>query len=397
MDTRKNAHTTRVWNRYFILACLICLFTGFAMNMMNSTMAKYIYSLYGNASFSGILNAAFAVMAILGRLLAGDLSDRKGRRRITLWGCGIFAVSIGCFGIFPYAAALVLFRGLQGLGYSMSSTANYAAGSDVLPPNRIGEGIGYLGLGYSLATAIGPALALGLIIGTNYRPMFLVTTLTVVLATVLAGLNRYEQQPEFAGLRSKASTDGQHYHGIERFLERKALPATLTQLFHCLAFAAVNSFIVLYAESRGISGTALFFTCMAGAMCLTRLFSGRLTDTFGEIPVALPCLLATIAGFLLLIWTHSSLVFYAVGFLLGLSTGTVNPVLQAAAVKASPASRRGAANGTFQLANDLANGLGAVLWGLTIDVFGYTCTFIGCILCVAIAIGLLLIFFLKRE
>jgi MFS family permease len=164
-----------------------------------------------------------------------------------------------------------------------------------------------------------------------------------------------------------------------------------------LAFAAVNSFIVLYAESRGISGTALFFTCMAVAMCLTRLFSGRLTDTFGEIPVALPCLLATIAGFLLLIWTHSSLVFYAVGFLLGLSTGTVNPVLQAAAVKASPTNRRGAANGTFQLANDLANGLGAVLWGLTIDAFGYTCTFIGCILCVAISIGLLLIFFLKRE
>lgn len=392
-----NAATGILWNRYFILACLICLFVGFAMNMLNSTMAKYVYSLYGNASFSGLLNAAFAVMAIIGRLLAGDLSDKKGKRRITLWGGCIFAVSIICFGMFPFAATLVLFRGLQGFGYSMCTTANYAAGSDVLPPKRLGEGIGYMGLGYSLAMAIGPALALGLIHGTDYTPMFAVTTLMVVLAVIFAIANRYETKEEYRPSAQPVAQEEETPRGIASLIERNALPATVIQLFHCLAFAAVNSFIVIYAESRGITGTAWFFTCMAIAMCLTRLFAGRLTDTYGEIAVVLPCLMTTVLGFLLLIWTRSNLVFYVTGFLVGISTGIVNPVLQAAAIRSSPANRRGAANGTYQLSNDLANGLGAVLWGVTIDLWGYTATFVGCILCVAVSICLLIVLFKKQS
>lgn len=384
-----------IWNRYFILACLITLFTGFAMNMMNSTMAKYIYTLYGSASLSGLLNGAFAVMAILGRLVAGDLSDRKGRRCITVWGCVIFAVSIGCFGMFPYVAALVLFRGLQGLGYSVSSTANYAAGSDVLPPNRLGEGIGYLGLGYSLAMAVGPAVALGLISGTDYSRMFLVTTGMVLVAVVLAGMNRYEKVPAYRQM--PAVQNAQTERGVRRFIEGTAMPATAVQLFHCLAFAAVNSFIVIYADAQGITGTALFFTCMAGAMCLTRLFSGRLTDRYGELVVALPCMAVTVLAFLLLIFVPSNGAFYGIGFLMGLSSGTVNPVLQAAAVKASPTHRRGAANGTYQLSNDLANGAGAVLWGLVIDGLGYPAMFAGCIVSVIISMSLLLVFFRRRR
>ena len=82
---------------------------------------------------------------------------------------------------------------------------------------------------------------------------------------------------------------------------------------------------------------------------------------------------------------------------MGMSFGTVNPILQAAAIKASPVNRRGAASGTYQLSNDIANGVGAVLWGFTIDMFGYTFTFVGCILFAVIAIGLLFLFFGKRT
>ncbi len=387
----------RIWNRYFVLACLNCLFIGFSMNMMNSTMAKYIYSLYGNASFSGVLNAAFAVMAILGRLIAGRMSDRQGRRFVTFTGCVIFAVSIFCFGTFPYVAALILFRALQGFGYSVASTANYAAGADVLPPKRMGEGIGYLGLGYSLSTAVGPAIALALIAGGDYSPMFLITTLTCALAAVTAFVNNYEKKPEFQFARTIPAEQQAEERGIAKVIEKKALPATMIQIFHAMAFAAVNSFIVIYADSRGIAGTSLFFTFMAIAMCATRFFSGRLTDRFGEVAVALPCILCTIVGFILLIVTKSQIIFYAAGFLMGMSFGTVNPVLQAAAIKASPANRRGAASGTYQLSNDIANGVGAVVWGLTIDLFGYTVTFLGCIACAIIAIALLLVFFGKRS
>ena len=383
---------SRLWNRYFVLSCLVCLFTGFGMNMMNSTMAKYVYSIYGNATFSGVLNAVFAVLAILGRVISGNLSDRIGRRVVILWGCGIFAAAVLGFGVFPWAAALILFRGLQGLGYSAASTANYAAGGDVLPEDRLGEGIGYLGLGYSLAMAVGPALALALIVGDDYRWMFAVTTGLLVLAGVCGWCNQYEKHiPK----KPAAETPQPAYRSLAGLFERSALPATLVQLLNCLAFAAVNSFVVIFADSRGIQGAAMFFTCMAAAMCGTRLFTGRLTDRYGVLAVGLPAIVSACIGFLLLIWTGSSLVFYLAGVLLGIASGTLNPLLQAEAVKASPADRRGAANGTYQLSNDIANGLGAVLWGVTIDLWGFRITFGGCVISVLLASVLMIRFFRK--
>lgn len=402
MSSPNNGPGEKLWSKYFILACLITLFIGLAMTMINSTMAKYIYTLYGKASFSGYLNAAFAVLAVLARLVSGDLSDRRGRMKVILFGAGIFAVSAFCFGVFPYAAALIIFRALQGFGYATATTANNAAGADVLPENRMSEGIGYLGLGYSLATAVGAAIALSLVKGDDYSLVFYATTGMIVIAMALALLLRYEKLPFYQNKmreqkKRSAAIDLSEYKGLKRVVEFKALPATIVQVFSCTAYAAINSFIVIYADSRGFGGTAAFFTTMAVGMVITRFFSGRLSDKFGEAWVAGPALGLQIIGFIMLINASSSFVFYAVGFIIGLAFGTVNPVLQAAAIKYSPVNRRGAASGTYQLANDIANGAGAVLWGLVIDSMGYPATFIGCIIFCVIAFVLLLFFFNKRR
>lgn len=363
------------------------------MNMLNSTMAKFIFERYGTASFSGFLNSAFAVMAIVARLFAGNLSDWHGRRMVVVSGCAIFALAVLGFGVVPYAALLVLFRGLQGFGYSMATTANYAAGADVLPESRMNEGVGYLSMGFSLAMAVGPALALSAVKNGDYTPMFFGVMVLLIIAVAFGLLNRYEGLSQYAKTVPPIRTKS----GPSRFLERAALPATCIQLLNCTSLAAINSFIVLYAESVGIADSAMFFTCMAVAMCLVRLFSGQLTDRIGVTAVVGPSLLLSILGFLLLIFCHSAAIFYLVGFLIGLSSGTTNPVLQAAAIKAAPKNRRGAASGTYQISNDLANGLGAVIWGITIDAMGYTATFIGCILTSVAALGLLLVLFRKKS
>lgn len=356
----------KLWTKYFILACMINLLTGFAMNMLNSSLAKYVYSLYGNASLSGIMNGVFAVFAITGRMAAGRLSDQHGRRLLVVLGCVIFGVSILGFGVFPAIPALILFRGLQGLGYSTAATADYAAGSDIIPLKRMNEGVGLLGLGYSFAMAIGPTLAILLIDGRGYGMMFAVAALLVFLGALSGlGLN-YPKKP--AGAGSKA------------LIEPAALPATVTQLLNCMAQAAINSFIVIYAESRGFSHIGLFFTCMAVAMAVTRLFAGRIVDRIGPVAGVAPGIGLSMIGFGLLLANCSNGLFLLAGFLIGFSMGVVNPVLQASAVQAAPEGRYGAANGTYQLSNDISNGVGAVLWGLVIDRWGYGAMFMGCLL-----------------
>ncbi len=372
----------KIWNRHFLIACAVCLFIGLAMSMINSTMARYIYSLFDSAAFSGWLNAAFAVMAVLARLVAGDLSDRRGRQRVLILGCAIFAVSIFCFGIFPVAGLLIIFRGLQGFGYAVGSTADYAAGADVVPEERMSEGVGYLGIGYSLSTAVGSAVALSLMTDESYMPVIWGATGVVLAAMVLAFFLRYEKLPFYKEKMERLKQAGHakdlsEYRGLSRVIETRALPATVVQLFNCTSWAAVNSFIVLYADYRGIENVAMFFTFVAVAMLVTRLFAGRLTDRYGELAVGVPALIVNIIGFVVMIFSTSALGIYIAGFLVGLGNGTTNPVMQAAAVKLSPANRRGAASGTYQISNDVANGAGAVLWGIVIDSMGYDAMFLG--------------------
>ncbi|MGI6033474.1 MAG: hypothetical protein ACOX69_08670 [Coriobacteriales bacterium] len=59
---------------------------------------------------------------------------------------------------------------------------------------------------------------------------------------------------------------------------RLRFPATLCQLVNYLAQTAVNVYIVVWSESAGIGNGALYFAVMAVAMCVIRLFSGRLME-----------------------------------------------------------------------------------------------------------------------
>lgn len=392
----------KIWNRHFIIAAVITLFIGLAMSMINSTMARYIYSLFGSATFSGWLNAAFAVMAVVARLVAGDLSDRKGRQKVLIFGCIIFAVSIFCFGVFPIAGLLIIFRGLQGFGYAVASTADYASGADVVPEERMSEGVGYLGIGYSLSTAIGSAVALSLMTDASYMPVIWGASGVVIAAMLLSFVLRYEKLPFYREKMERQKKAGNakdlsEYKGLSRIVEKRALPATLVQLLNCTSWAAVNSFIVLYADYRGIENVAMFFTFVAAAMLATRLFAGRLTDKYGELAVGIPALLINIAGFIVMVCSRTAVGIYIAGFMIGFGNGTTNPVMQAAAVKLSPPNRRGAASGTYQMSNDIANGVGAVLWGIVIDALGYNAMFIGCCLTSFLSLVFLIYFFRKKK
>ncbi len=392
----------KIWNRHFMLAAVITLFVGLAMSMINSTMARYIYSLFGSATFSGWLNAAFAVMAVVARLVAGDLSDRRGRQKVLIFGCIVFAVSIFCFGIFPIAGLLIIFRGLQGFGYAVATTADNAAGADVLPEEKMSEGVGYLGLGYSLSTAIGPSIVLPLMVGTSYMPVVWASTAVVLAGLVLAIFLRYERLPFYKEKmerqkKAENAKDLSEYKGLSRIVEKRALPATFVQLFNCTSWAAINSFAVLYADYRGIDNIALLFVFIAVAMLVTRMFTGKLTDRYGELAVGIPALIVNILGFVIMIMARSAVGIYIAGFMIGLGNGTSNPIMQAAAVKLSPANRRGAASGTYQMSNDIANGAGAVLWGIVIDALGYDAMFIGCCLTSFLSLVFLVYFFRKKK
>ena len=93
-------------------------------------------------------------------------------------------------------APFVVFRILQGAGFSAVTTASATAAADALPASRMGEGIGYYGLGQALSMSVGPALALALVSTDPPENLFVGVTAIAVVGLSMIFLCRYEKHPE---------------------------------------------------------------------------------------------------------------------------------------------------------------------------------------------------------
>ena len=82
--------------------------------------------------------------------------------------------------------SLILWRILQGIGFALFVTAAGAAVADILPKDRLGEGIGYYALGQSLGTAVGPMIGIYLIGVYSARETFVVLAAMVALGIILS-------------------------------------------------------------------------------------------------------------------------------------------------------------------------------------------------------------------
>lgn len=163
---------------------------------LNSSTSVYVALYGGTAAYAGVLAAVFSAAAAVVRLLSGPLIDGRGRRIVMLFGFAVLIV--GTVGpLFTHdVAPFVVFRILQGAGFSAVTTASATAAADALPASRMGEGIGYYGLGQALSMSVGPALALALVSTDPPENLFVGATAIAVVGLAMIFLCRYEKHPE---------------------------------------------------------------------------------------------------------------------------------------------------------------------------------------------------------
>lgn len=435
----------QLWSTTFILivvSTLCCFMVG---QGLNSSTSVYVALYGGTAAYAGVLAAVFSGAAAVVRLLSGPLIDGRGRRIVMLVG---FAVLIlGTVGpLFTHdVAPFVAFRILQGAGFSAVTTASATAAADALPASRMGEGIGYYGLGQALSMSIGPALALALVSTNPPENLFIGVTAIAAVGLALIFPCRYEKHPEMlpkeavyrrrledkeskaarAKAAEAAARDGQaetaasgavgqakaaqateaiastaksekkgqlKREGIaSRIFEKHALPGTLPMIVLSPAFGFVIFFVGLYGASLGVENAGLFYTLSAVSMILVRL-SGSFMDRFAPIKILPAALACGLVAFGMLVACGTIIdgapvrdaVFDLAGIIYGFCSGIAMPLNQSVAVKNTPPERWGAANALFQLAIDVGIGGACVIWGIVNDCFGFPVT-ICCAMCCIVA------------
>lgn len=408
MSAPQKQKAERLWSPLFVFIIIMTLCSFMVGQGLNSGTSVYLDHMGQGATLAGVLAAVFSASAAVARIACGPVIDNVGRVVVMLGGALFLLVGTILPAFVSGTAVLAACRVLQGIGFSAATTASATAASDVLPLSRLGEGIGYYGLGQALAMSIGPALALFLVNTDPAENLYLGMSAMAALAVVFTLMCRYEKNPSrlpvtssyrqrveradgsadatSAGRAKPAVPDGPaKKEGLPKgFFEPRAVPGMLPMLVLSPAFGFGIFFMGLYGTSLGYAGAGLFYTVSAIAMIAVRLVSKAFMDRVAPFKIMAFTVLFGLIGFAMVFFAgQSELLFYAAGIPYGLCLGIAIPLNQSVAVKNTPAERWGAANAIYLLASDIGIGVSSAVWGIVNDAAGFSVTILCAMCCVA--------------
>ena len=312
----------------------------------------------------GLTAAGFALSCILVRPLAGWFLDNRSRSGLLKCGVIGLAVISVLYLIAPVLSIAVVLRLISGFAFSAASTACNTNACDIIPKSRFSEGMAFLGLGNTLGSALGPALGILIMARYGFNAAFFTTAICVLAAIGIV------QKLSYKKIQRRVYLPGHSPLRLSKLFNTAALPASVLVLYATAGFGGVSAFIALYGELSGLGSGGIFFMLLAAGTGSTRLFSGRLADKKGELPMVLIGNICFFLGFLLLLFEYSSC-YYLSGLFFGMGSGLLYPAMQAMAVRTVPPEKRGSASSTFLCSADIGTGLGGLAAGWLVTIWGY--------------------------
>lgn len=342
--------------------------TGYAFFLVFSF---FILHIGGNKSDIGILIGITPLASVLSRPMVSTQVDRIGRKKSYILGCMTIGVPCLAFQFFMQDIDSVFFihlflRFLQGIGFAFSIVASLTFVSDLVPKERIVEGLGMFGITPLIGMAVGPMMAEWLILTMGYSFMFITAAVLcgAAMVSVLPLKELYASQPS------------QRQAGFFRILQHPTLiRITLIALAFGFGFSAHGSFVAPYAKSKDLLTSIYFIAYSIAAIC-TRLIGGRLADRFGETRIVPFSLSITGIGFLSQLIVDSYAGLFVSGFITGIGHAMVLPCLMSLSIKPVSPQNRGKANGVLTGGMDMGLFSGSFAMGFIGEYLGYTTLFV---------------------
>ena len=129
------------------------------------------------------------VLVLAGTVAAvGRIADRVGRKLLYTYGFGVFVAGSAACALAPSLGLLVVGRLVQAVGAVMLQANSYALIRDVLPPGRLGTGLGVQGAAQAVGLCVGPVVGGALTALGGWRLIFLVNIPLGVIGLLLGWL-----------------------------------------------------------------------------------------------------------------------------------------------------------------------------------------------------------------
>lgn len=137
------------------------------------------------SSLSWVLNAYNIVFAAF-LVAAGRLADLLGRKRMFIYGVGMFTIASVLCAAANTVGQLVAFRVLQGVGAAVLVPASLALVVERFDPARRAHAVGLWGAAAALASGLGPPIGGALVQASSWRWVFLVNLPLGIIAIAVA-------------------------------------------------------------------------------------------------------------------------------------------------------------------------------------------------------------------
>lgn len=359
-------------SRNFLIATIATLFAGSCGEILTPTIPQFALSLGVDVSLSGLAVTVYGVVSMAFRPVAGQMLDKIGRKKVVLMGnLAYIGTLILYLGVTTFPQLLAL-RVLQALSMCTVTTALSTIVTDVVPKDKLTEGLALSNVAGAICMSVGPALALWVNERYRMRGVFLLGLLVLVISFLLLLPMRYEEavRPVAVGPKVKEK------FSLSSLVEKSALLPTLMLMTLVLGQSSVYTFLPQYGDAVGVPDVGSFFLVTAVGIIFVRLKIGKIMRIFTEQAIFLFGTLTFFVCIGIFAFALTPLTLLLSGLLFGFGYGAIVAVLNGMALRDCPANRRGSANATYFMAFDLGFAGGSFFWGLVIQFTGYPTAFL---------------------
>lgn len=360
---------TKVWNTMFIGIFLANTVTNLAVKMSNASLQLVAKDMGAPADKIGILMSMFAYTALACRFIAGPTMNALDRKRLAMSAMGLFClVYLGyatspvigpMLGIEPIYV-LMFFRAVQGLANAFCNACCMAVVGDCLPKDKFSTGMGFYGCATVIANAFGANIGSIARNAIGFTKTYYIVIAVQLLAIILMAMVKTAPR-EKVPFKLNA----------KNMVAKEALLPTFIYFLISVGYAAMNAFLLVYDEERGVVGASLYFTVYSFAQLATRPVVGKLADKYGFVKVTVPCAALTALSMLMVAYATTLPGLLLAAIVSAAGFGGFQPVVQGLCIKAVGPERRGSATSTNFIGLDLSSIIAPTITGFVAAAVGY--------------------------
>lgn len=350
----------KIWNKKFILLFITNLLMMATFYASVPILPIYCQQIGITGSKIGIVLTAMSVTTVLFRPFAGYILDNFNRYHVYLLFLALFCLPFLGFVAFPIYGALVAIRLYMGVVYSVCGSATTTLAGDVLPQNKVGQGVNRFALTISLGMAAGPFIGIQVQNHMSSKASFIVLFVLTVVALICVSFCRIE----YPKVKRKKFVLADAFY-------KPVLPFMFNMIFIMIPFGAVIAYSSIFAQEKGLLAVIpYFYICLVAGMLISKFSTQKLIDAGKHkilVVISLIVLLLTMGSYYVMV---SAVHLLLAGFLLGLGYGILQPLFQSFVTGTTPAPKRGAANATYLLSYDIGIGIGSFVMGMFQESIG---------------------------